>query len=104
MILPAPQGGVILSKNILPASAPLRLLHYFSVYEFLRIPFSRVLDDPVHPVIRSKKTLPASAPCRFPHDVNQLFESWREWVEVTRRSQDSKKPSECIDCEGARVI
>ena len=36
--------------------------------------------------------------------LNQLFESLREWVEVTRRSQDSKKPSECIDCEGARVI
>jgi len=36
--------------------------------------------------------------------LNQLFEFWREWVEVTRRSQDSKKPSECIYCEGARVI
>ena len=39
-----------------------------------------------------------------PMMLNQLFEFWREWVEVTRRSQDSKKPSECIYCEGARVI
>lgn len=65
MILPAPQGGVILSKNILPASAPL---------------------------------------VGSPMKLNQLFESWREWVEVTRRSKDSKKPLGRDSFKGARVI
>jgi hypothetical protein len=36
--------------------------------------------------------------------LNQLFESWREWVEVTRRSQDSKKPLGRDSFKGARVI
>ena len=32
----------------------------------------------------------------------QLFEPLREWVEVTRRSKGSKKPSGCVNLEGAR--
>ena len=36
--------------------------------------------------------------------LNQLFESWREWVEVTRRSKDSKKPLGRDSFKGARVI
>jgi hypothetical protein len=34
---------------------------------------------------------------------NQLFESFREWVHLTRRRKDSKKPSGCYIFEGARV-
>jgi len=36
--------------------------------------------------------------------LNQLFESLREWVEVTRRSKDSKKPSWHDSFEGAREL
>ena len=32
----------------------------------------------------------------------RLFESLREWVNVTRRSKGSKKPSEAVALEGAR--
>ena len=39
-----------------------------------------------------------------PMMLNQLFESWREWVEVTRRSKDSKKPLGRDSFKGARVI
>ena len=34
--------------------------------------------------------------------LNQLFEPLREWVEVTRRSKGSKKPSSWFNVEGAR--
>ena len=34
---------------------------------------------------------------------NQLFESFREWVHLTRRRKDSKKPSRSYILEGARV-
>ena len=30
--------------------------------------------------------------CRLPYMMNQLFESFREWVHKTRRRKDSKKP------------
>ena len=34
---------------------------------------------------------------------NQLFESFREWVYLTRRRKDSEKPSRCYFLEGARA-
>ena len=51
-------------------------------------------------------TLFLASPCLVgsPEMLNQLFESLREWVEVTRRSKDSKKPLGRDSFKGARVI
>ena len=38
--------------------------------------------------------------CRLPYMMNQLFESFREWVHNTRQRKDSKKP---LVCTGSKV-